>query len=555
MSMDAFGRGETSRQRRDAAAAMRGRALLVVANRGPVEFTQREDGGFSARPGAGGLVTALYGCLRALPHLDVTWVAIAMTDGDRAAFAEPDTTRTIELAGRPVRLKYVHVPIDVYRQHYDVISNQVLWLLQHHLWSPEHMGPFSNSHRQAWTDGYGVVNRALAEAAAREARRARESDPRPPVIVVQDYQLYLAPGEIRRLVPDAVLAAFCHIPWPAVRYWLWLPHQMLLDIYTSLAQCDLFGLQTPQDGTNFLQAASDVLRGSRVSLDRGEIAWQGGILRVGVYPVTIDAGAARHAAQAAAQAKRAGTSGARKTIVRVDRLEPTKNIIGGFLAYRKLLRDHRELRGKVCFRAFLVPSRQTISIYKAHRQHVLRLARDINRYYGTARWQPIALVLGNDRPRALAALREADVVLVNPLVDGMNLVAKEAAVVNERDGVLVLSRVAGAYRELSDACLAVTPTDVDETAWALYEALMLGAKERHALAANARKIVEEREPAAWLIDQIADALAAREHANRQRGARKLARQRGDGAKMSRRRGALALDVGPGDGEAAAPAAP
>lgn len=531
MSTRALDRGEAPMRRRLTAAAMRDRPLIIVANRGPTEFTQREDGSFEARPGAGGLVTALSGCLRALPELDVTWVAVAMTDGDRAAFAQRDATRTVELAQRPVRLKYVVVPREVYRQHYDVISNQVLWLLQHYLWSPEHMQPFGASHRRAWTEGYTVVNRALAVAVAEEAQRARERDARPPVVVAQDYQLYLAPGEIRRLLPDAVLAMFCHIPWPALRYWLWLPYKMLMDIYESLAQSDLLGFQTPQDGTTFLEAARELLSGSRVGFDRGEVMWHGRTVRAGVYPVTLDAGAARRAAEAA-QAKRKGGGGSAKTIVRVDRLEPTKNIIGGFQAYRKMLKDHAELRGKVRFRAFLVPSRQSIPLYKAHRQHVLRLVRDINRRYGLAHWKPIDLVQGNDRPRSLAALREADVVLVNPLMDGMNLVAKEAAVVNERDGVLVLSRVAGAYRELRDACLPITPTDVEETACKLYEAVTLDAEERHVLAAKARQIVERRDPAAWLMDQIADALAAHDHAARQAEARHPARRRDAGAAAS-----------------------
>ena len=508
---------QTRQARLPSSTALRDRSLIVVANRGPAEFIPQEDGTFASRPGAGGLVTALSGSLPALPDVDVTWVAVAMTAGDRAAFKDETVVREVQLGDRSIGAKYVSVPAEVYHLHYEVISNEVLWFFQHYMVSPEEMAPFDDRHKRAWEQGYEVVNRALAEAAVAEARRLRRRDSRPPLILVQDYQLYLVPGMIRALLPEALLNDFVHIPWPALRYWQFLPHRQLLAIYQSLVMNDLLGFQTRQDCVNFVEAARTVLDGASVSTDRGEVTWNDHLVVTGVYPATVDAEAARRAARQASDAESGAWSRAHpgiRTIVRVDRLEPTKNIYRGFLAYRRLLKEHPALCGRVVFRAFLVPSRQNVSEYQHNRQRILRLVRDINRRYGTPEWKPIDLALVNDRPRALAALRAADAMLVNPLEDGMNLVAKEAVAVNDRDGVLVLSRNAGAYGELRDACLPVTPTDVGETAEQLYQALRMPRDKRRAMAAAARKAIESSSPTTWLLDQITDTLRAHARAER-----------------------------------------
>jgi trehalose 6-phosphate synthase len=478
--------------------AARGSSLIIVTNRGPVEFVAEENQAFTTHPGSGGVVTALADGLSQAPDLDVTWIALARTPGDRAAFAGRESTRTVALKGRSVRLRYVVVPEAAYDGHYNVVSNEVLWFLQHYLWSPESTDAFTHAHEQAWVQGYRAVNDALAEAvvaAVHEIHRAVPTNRQPPVILVQDYHLYLVPGRVRAVLPEAVLAHFVHIPWPVLRYWQFLPHEYLMEIISSLAQCNLLGFQTPLDASNYLQAAQHVFPASHVDLHRGTVEWGAHHLRVGNYPVTIDAASVRRAA-------------AVKTIVRVDRCEPTKNILRGFQAYQLLLEQHPELRGQVQFQAFLVPSRQDVPLYQRYARQVDQAVMEINRRFQTADWTPIQVIVGNNRPRALAAMREADVLLVNPLMDGMNLVAKEAVVVNEQDGVLVLSRTAGAHYELEGACLSISPTDVRETTQALFTALTMSAEARHQLAHRARAIVEARSPSAWLLDQVADALAA-----------------------------------------------
>lgn len=502
---------------------MHGRPLIIVTNRGPMEFLAQENGDYKTRAGAGGVVTAIVDCLRDLPDVELTWVAVAMTAGDRAAFAGTGRGRQVDLNGQAARLRYVTVPDEAYHLHYDVLSNEALWFLQHYLWTPAVDQPFTTRHEHAWENGYRVVNTALAEAVADEVRRSGAAHQRAPLVFVQDYQLYLVPGAVRQRLPRAILAHFTHIPWPGVRYWELLPYTYLTEIYQSLAHCDLLGFQTQVDVNNYLQAATDLLPGSTASLDRCEIRWGSHRVRVGAYPATIDAGDVRRSAAEAAD--RVATTPGRqqdvpavKTIVRVDRLEPTKNIVRGFQAFERMLDEHPDLRGTVRLQAFLVPSREDIPTYQRYRALVQRTVRAINQRWRTEAWTPIEAVVGNNRPRALAAMREADVLLVNPIIDGMNLVAKEGVVVSKHDAVLVLSRTAGAFHELGSVSLPVSPMDVRETAGALYAALTMESGDRQRLAAGARTIVEEQSPAEWLLHQIADALDVRSHARERHSA-------------------------------------
>lgn len=192
------------------------------------------------------------------------------------------------------------------------------------------------------------------------------------------------------------------------------------------------------------------------------------------------------------------------TIMRVDRIEPTKNIVRGFQAYSDVLDKYPEFHGKVTFLAFLVPSRQTLPAYRRFDADVRSLIDDINHKYGTDEWTPIQAFFGNDRIRALAAMRFYDVLLVNPIIDGMNLVAKEGAIVNEVSGTIVLSRTAGAFQQLAKGSVPTSPTDVFETAQALYTALTMPFEERRTKALVARQAVERSDLTLWIAKQIRD---------------------------------------------------
>jgi trehalose 6-phosphate synthase len=312
---------------------------------------------------------------------------------------------------------------------------------------------------------------------------------------------------IRQKHPTIVMQQFIHIPWPDVRCWHFLPSNIAQDIYRGMVGNDIIGFQTERDARNFLEGARTLLDGAVVDFEEGAIWWQGHRTQTRAYPISISVTAERKTVNSAA-GKRASAEIqsmlTEYTIMRVDRIEPTKNILRGFQAYAQMLGEHKELLGKVKFLAFLVPSRQSLPEYKRYTADVTKIIEEVNQKYGTPDWQPILPFYGNDRTRALAAMQYYDVLLVNPIIDGMNLVAKEGPVVNQKNGILVLSRTVGAFQQLGKACIPTSPTDIKETAEALYKALTLPADARRSKAATAQLIVEKQDLSAWMNRQITD---------------------------------------------------
>lgn len=500
-----------------------GQTLIVASNRGPVEFYHTVDGRLATRRGSGGVVTALAAFARDVP---LKWVATTMSAADREAFSDAQSpARTVRLGRQPLQVRYVPVPPDMYRRYYDEISNEILWFLQHYMWSPIQWPNFGEEQVRSWDEGYRPVNAAIARAIADEALGGATDhagdDGANTIVLLQDYHLYLVSALVRARLPQATIQQFIHIPWPANRYWQFLPDRFVHEIYEGLSGNDVLGFQTESDMQNFLVGAQAFLAGSRVDFDRQTVVWRRHRLVARVYPIPTDAYELRRSlltAPARTGEDELGDllSDERQIIMRVDRLDPSKNVIRGFLAYETLLRRWPELRGRICFLAFLIPSRQSIPIYRKYERDVRALIRRINTEFGADEWQPIVPFFDNNRPRALAAMRRYDVLLVNPIIDGMNLVAKEGPAVNERNGVLVLSRTAGAFEQLSEVALPITPTDIDETATELYEALRMSSRERTQRAERARVIVEAETPVDWALAQLRDAVELRRASTRRR---------------------------------------
>jgi trehalose 6-phosphate synthase len=476
--------------------------LIIATNRGPVEYYISQDNELKHRRGAGGMVTAL---IDTGNRMEVTWVALAMTEGDRRALNEARQNGGVfssPLRGQNMQLHYVAVPKTVYQKHYEKISNRVLWFLQHYMYDP---GADSTARwlQDAWANGYTVANKAIADAVNTEIEREEGSV----VVMLHDYHLYLAPAMIREKHPEVVIHQFIHIPWPDVRCWHFLPSNIVQDIYRGLMGNDIIGLQTERDARNFLEGARTLLEDADVDFEDGTVEWQGRVIRARAYPISVSVEGERKIVRSVAGRRAAEQIRPllrEKTIIRVDRIEPTKNIVRGFQAYAQVLDEHPELHGQVTFLAFLVPSRQSIAEYKRYYSDVLKIIEDINTKYGTDGWIPIHAFCDNDRTRALAAMQFYDVLLVNPIIDGMNLVAKEGPVVNQNNGVLVLSRTAGAFQQLAKASVPTSPTDVGETAQALYKALTLPFNERRIKATLGRQIVERHNLNDWLTRQIHD---------------------------------------------------
>jgi trehalose 6-phosphate synthase len=328
----------------------------------------------------------------------------------------------------------------------------------------------------------------------------------PPLVLVHDYQLYLVPKMVRDAIPNAVIQHFVHVPWPTAQYWKVLPKHMRDAILEGILGCDVIGFQTSLDVRNFLLTCEENL-GLQVDERERAVVTGGRIVYTRHYPISIDVGSTtRLAASRGVRRQESDIASWRpsKLIVRIDRTDLSKNIVRGFIAYDKLLRYHPELRGEVQFWAFLQPSRQDISAYVRYLRQIRATAARINAELGTADWLPIRLEVAESERKAIAALKNFDVLLVNPVYDGLNLVAKEGALVNQNDGVIVLSENAGAHEELRGAVLSVNPFDVEATAEALYAGLTMPREERHRLNEKARDIVRTNDIARWISNQVQD---------------------------------------------------
>ena len=490
----------TDEQLGAAAAALLGdRRLLIATNRGPVTFTTTADGRVRPRRGSGGLVTALGQVGR---HVPITWIAAAMSDGDRRAASDPRLLREAVGGDDTVRLRFASVERPVYEAAYNVIANPFLWFLQHQMWNLPERPIIDAPLMRAWERGYVALNETFAKAILSQARGDRS-----PRIMLHDYHLYCAAPPIRRARPHAIISHFTHIPWPPSSIWQTIAPAIREGIATGLLANDVVGFQTERYAHNFLRMVESFVPSAKVDYAASSVRHRRRTTRVRTYPISIDVDATRRIAVSRGARRRAEqllAGSQERVVVRVDRLEPSKNIMRGFLAYEALLARYPHLRGRITFLAFLVPSRTGLREYGTYGRSVQSAVDRINGRYARAGWRPVQLFYENDYAQALAGLSIADVVLVNPLVDGMNLVAKEAVVVSQRDAVLVLSETAGAHDQMADGALTVAPADVVGTADALATALAMDPAERRRRLALLRRGVENEDIAWWLRRQLED---------------------------------------------------
>jgi trehalose 6-phosphate synthase len=470
--------------------------IVVASNRGPVSFHRDEDGTLVPRRGMGGLVTALTGAIQAMGGL---WVASAMSDEDRAWAAQGH--RTVDVDGTTFDLRYLDIEPEVYDGYYNGISNRVLWFANHLLWEAARTPVFDEETELAWRN-YVRVNRAYADAL--EDERARLGDP---VVLVQDYHLSLVPSLIRERSPEARVAFFSHIPCPGPAYLGILPGPVREAYLGGMLGADVVGFQAPPWADNFLHACGAHL-GARVDFGRGTVRWRDREVKVRVNPISIDVEKLRAASEDAGVAE-AGRRldrwrRGRTLVVRADRVELSKNVVRGFRAFERFLEKRPEARGTIVFLALLTPSRQEVPEYAAYLREVREEARRINRRFARKGWRPIRADIRDDYAETLAAYARYDVLLVNPVFDGMNLVAKEGPALNERDGVLILSENAGAHWELGEDAITVNPFDVEGTATALELALDMPAEERALRAKGLREVVEHNSIEEWVRAQLRD---------------------------------------------------
>ena len=450
---------------------------MLVSNRGPVSFERDASGTLTSRRGAGGLVSGI-GPL--LAGTDAEWLAAAISDGDREAAAQG----VVEADGFRVRL--LAIDPETYRLAYDVVSNEVLWFAHHGLWDLTRQPAFDHTWPDAW-DAYRQVNRVFADAVAADA-------PEGAVVLVQDYHLCLVAARLAGVRPDLVCVHFSHTPFAPPVFLEALPDATVAELLTGMAAHRACGFHTQRWADDFTSSARD-LAGLRPTTF--------------VSPLASDPDDIRASASSpecgAALTELDAVVGDRAVIGRVDRVELSKNLLRGFLAYGDLLDRYPEHRERVVFVAGAYPSRPGVPGYAAYREDIEATVAAINERFGTDDWTPVVLNVEDDFPRSVAVLRRADVLLVNPIRDGLNLVASEGALVNDRDAVLALSPEAGAWERLHPGALRVPPFDVAGTADVLHAALTMPADERARRATQLRELAEARTPTDWLADQLAAA--------------------------------------------------
>ncbi|MGI5196000.1 alpha,alpha-trehalose-phosphate synthase (UDP-forming) [Streptomyces sp. CA-288835] len=455
--------------------------ILVASNRGPISYALDESGTLKAKRGGGGLVSGLSAIG---PEAGALWVCSALGDGDREA-----VRRGVGEEG----VRMLDIPADVHEDAYNGIANSVLWFVNHMLYQTPLEPAFDAEFRRQWAS-FETYNRAFAEALAEEAAQGA-------AVLVQDYHLTLVPRMLRELRPDLRIGHFSHTPWAPPEYFRMLPDDIAAQLLDGILGADRAAFLTQRWADAFTDCCHAVLG---PDIPSGT--------RIGVHGLGADADFLRKRSHEAdvddrMVSLREQIGEGRKAIVRVDRTELSKNIVRGLLAYRQLLDDQPSWRERVVHVALAYPSRQDLAVYRDYMTEVQRLADEINSQYGTPGWTPVVLHLKDDFARSLAAYRLADVALVNPIRDGMNLVAKEVPVVSDEGCALVLSREAGAYEELGEDAIVVNPYDVVGTARALHEALSMPRDERAERTKRLAAAATALPPAQWFLDQL-EALRA-----------------------------------------------
>lgn len=488
------------------AQTSRGR-ILVASNRGPVSFSLADDGTLTPRRGGGGLVSGLSSVAAGA---DLLWVCAALSDADRTAARAAPGGR-LDLAGHAEAtagsaVRMLDIPAATFDRAYNAVANSTLWFIHHMLYDTPNQPHFGLAFHREW-ESFRAYNAAFADALAEGAGTASGGGPRVRAMV-QDYHLTLAPRMLADRRPDVAIGYFCHTPWAPPDYFALLPDSVGREVLEGILGADHAGFHAGRWAGAFLDCCETFL-GAKVDRQARTVSHAGHLTTVGVHPLGVDAPELRERAaatdvQAHVTALAEANAGCR-LIVRIDRTELSKNIVRGLAAYRELLITHPEWRGKVTHLAFAYPSRHDLPEYREYTASVQRLAREIVHEFATDDWNPLTLAVNDDYPRSLAAYRLADVLVVNPIRDGMNLVAKECPILSERGCAVVLSREAGAAAELGGAALLVNPYDISGTAEALHEALTMPDTERARRSAQLAQAGAALPPVKWLSAQL-DAL-------------------------------------------------
>lgn len=472
-------------------------AVLLASNRGPASFSEDVDGRLSLRRGGGGLVSGL----SAAGARDVLWTCAALSDADRQATRAAPGGR-LDRAGHDTggaAIRMLNVDPTTFRRAYNGIANSTLWFVNHSLYDTALQPLFDRLFRQQW-QAYGDYNDLFATALSEDAAAGAR-------VLIQDYHLTLCARQLRQRRPDLRIGHFSHTPWATAEQYSMLPTDVRQQVLLGMLGADRVGFLTARWADAFLDCCEAFLQ-APVDRTARSVTVDGHATRISVHPLGVDGQALRARAEAAdVQSRRTALReavGDRRLLVRIDRAELSKNIVRGLAAYADLLRERPEWRERVVHLVVAYPSRHDLPEYREYAAAVQRMAKSIEDEFATPGWTPVLLEVNDDYARSLAAYQLADVLVVNPVRDGMNLVAKEGVALSEEGCALVLSREAGAADQMGQDALLVNPFDVVETSDALHRALSLPQAERRARCDRLVAAAGVLSPQQWFAQQLTE---------------------------------------------------
>lgn len=468
--------------------SLQNKQLFLVSNRGPYSFYENSKGHLQKKRGGGGLVTAF---LSLVENIDTAWFSLAQSPVDAKIGLDGVA---IGPKKRSV-LKFVSVSKDLYSRFYNNMCNQILWFVQHNLWDNTYLPVFNYDTDDSWL-AYQAVNKKMAEAINSELK----TNDKEIVILFQDYHFYLA-GKYLKHQQNIKVAHFTHIPWPSSETFSTLPNNIVAEVIEGLLNHDLIGFHSQDYVENFLQCCEQLLD-LPIDTNNKKVKFNDRWVPIGAYPISIDALALNRESDRSEVEEHIKFLPKHKFILRADRVDPSKNIIRGFLAFERMLDLFPNLIGEVSFLAYLYESRNELENYRKYLGEIKLVVDKINKKYATKEWRPIKLRLADNYHETLAAYKKFDVLLVNSIADGMNLVAKEGPLLNQKHGVVVLSARTGAFNELSKFCIPVNPFDINQTALSMKEALFMSKEEKAARSRYLKVIITNNDSAKWLYHQM-----------------------------------------------------
>jgi len=474
--------------------------IIVASNRGPVVFNRNNEKEIELIRGAGGKVGSMIPFLK---ETHGTWVSSAIGECDHYMNDKYHDKVPVPLENPEYYVQFIKSEEEVYNQFNGKFANPLLWFIHHSMWNPPYSPCADEELHQAW-ESYKHVNSLFAEAISEDIHRSEKT----PIIMLQDYHIYLTPKMIRKEYPDVLMSQFVHIPFPSPEIFQQLPNHMQTEILGSVLTNNVLGFHIPRYMNNFLQTVKLILPDATVDDLSGDILYKGQVCHVKTYPISINLETIQKHAQSpnvlSKQEEVDKIVGNCKLIYRTDRADLSKNIIRGFQAYDIFLKKFPEWREKVKFVATLMPSRQDIKIYREYTDNIRDIVKEINQKYATPNWEPIKYICKGDYDLVIALLKRYDVLMVNPILDGMNIVAKEGTAINENNGALVLSTGAGCYEELKNGAICINPYDLRQTSEAIDMALMMDGESKTQMLINAREAIKKNDLNKWTSSQLKD---------------------------------------------------